>query len=188
MISTLCTRPRFGECFAPPSHSKSSIFLTSPSIANRLAADHTAVLHPDTDSPFASAADAVDRLLPYHIFQHPLEDLIAFTHPNRKGKRKETREDLLREEVAGGYLSLTACATPCLKSSRYQVCLAMFEEEEGAGKAVPRYSNTVWKGSSERRLTWNPNSDLSSSAMHRTTRPTSLRIPFWKRIAQRTLS
>ena len=74
------------------------------SIANRLAADHTAVLHPDVDNPFTSAADAVERLLPYHIYQHPLEDLFAFAHPNRKGKRKATEEDLLREEIKGTLL------------------------------------------------------------------------------------
>lgn len=77
------------------------IFLDASSIANRLSADHAAVLHPDIDRPFTSAADAVERLLPYHIYQHPLEDLFAFTHPNRKGKRKASAEDLIREEIKG---------------------------------------------------------------------------------------
>lgn len=81
------------------------IFLDPSSIATKLSTDHAAVLHPDIDSPFTSAADAVERLLPYHIYQHPLEDLFAFTHPNRKGKRKATAEDLIREEIKGALVA-----------------------------------------------------------------------------------
>lgn len=51
-------------------------------------------LLPDIDSPFESAEDAVNRLLPYHIFQHPKED-------TGKGKRKATEADLLKEEIKG---------------------------------------------------------------------------------------
>ncbi|THG94161.1 hypothetical protein EW026_g7254 [Hermanssonia centrifuga] len=65
----------------------------------KLAADHQAVLHPDVDTPFTDAVDVVKRLLPYHIFQHPAEDLLALTRPIGKGKRKATEEDLLREEI-----------------------------------------------------------------------------------------
>lgn len=77
--------------------------------ATRLAADHKAVLHPDVETPFVDAQDVVDRLLPYHIFLHPKEDLRPLTDPcpstlhSRKGKRKATEEDLLREEIAGTY-------------------------------------------------------------------------------------
>lgn len=51
-------------------------------------------LLPDTDSPFETVEDAVNRLLPYHVFQHPKED-------TGKGKRKATEEDLLKEEIKG---------------------------------------------------------------------------------------
>lgn len=61
------------------------------------------------------AKDAVRRLLPYHVFQHPAADLAALRRRGAvdvaatattstgtgKGKRKATEEDLLREEVAG---------------------------------------------------------------------------------------
>ena len=58
-------------------------------------------LQPDTETPFVDAEDAVRRLLPYHIFQHSKEDLYTLT--GRKGKRKATEEDLLREEIAGSH-------------------------------------------------------------------------------------
>jgi hypothetical protein len=72
-------------------------------IAERIAADQTAALRPDTETPFVDAADAVRRLLPYHVFQHPKEDLLQLQYGERKGKRKATEEDLLREEIAGAH-------------------------------------------------------------------------------------
>ncbi|KZT11024.1 TPR-like protein [Laetiporus sulphureus 93-53] len=73
-------------------------------VASSLAADQMAVLYPDVDAPFSDAADAVRRLLPYHVFHHPKEDLEAFMKrpifTPQKGKRKATEEDLLREEIA----------------------------------------------------------------------------------------
>ena len=77
-------------------------------IAERIAADQTAALRPDTESPFADAKDVVQRLLPYHIFQHPAEDLAQLAHGSRKGKRKATEEDLLREEIAGSHCLLVS--------------------------------------------------------------------------------
>ncbi|KIP08437.1 hypothetical protein PHLGIDRAFT_127050 [Phlebiopsis gigantea 11061_1 CR5-6] len=71
---------------------------TAARIAERIAADQTMALQPDTETPFVDAEDVVRRLLPYHIFQHPKEDLYTLT--GRKGKRKATEEDLLREEIA----------------------------------------------------------------------------------------
>lgn len=70
-------------------------------VAQRIAEDQLAVLQPDVETPFADAADVVRRLLPYHVFQHPAEDL--HTLSGRKGKRKATEEDLLREEIAGSH-------------------------------------------------------------------------------------
>lgn len=62
-----------------------------------IAADQKAVMHPDVESPFADAADAVRRLLPYHVFHHPNEELEYATRmayfqsvsPKGKGKEKE---------------------------------------------------------------------------------------------------
>ncbi len=75
-------------------------------IASRLAEDHRTALFPDVDEPFVDEVDVVKRLLPYHVFQLPREDLEVLLqngaiHPSRKGKRKATEEDLLREEIAG---------------------------------------------------------------------------------------
>lgn len=72
----------------------------------KLAEDHHAALFPDVDEPFVDQVDVVKRLLPYHVFQLPHEDLDVPVqnrnlHQSHKGKRKATEEDLLREEIAG---------------------------------------------------------------------------------------
>ena len=38
----------------------------------------------------------MDRLLPYHVFQHPRADLVA-----NKGKRRATETEILQSELAG---------------------------------------------------------------------------------------
>ncbi|KAK7472834.1 hypothetical protein VKT23_000941 [Stygiomarasmius scandens] len=59
---------------------------TAARIASRLASDHALVRFPDVDTPFADKFDAIGRLLPYHVFLQPQEDLS--TLPDRKGKTK----------------------------------------------------------------------------------------------------
>ncbi|KAL1939897.1 hypothetical protein VTO73DRAFT_9597 [Trametes versicolor] len=91
---------------------------TAIRFASRLAEDQRAALAPDTDTPFADQVDVVNRLLPYHVFQQPREDLDAVLqsgsiYPSRKGKRKATEEDLLREEIAD-----TKFALDCWKRRR----------------------------------------------------------------------
>lgn len=66
--------------------------------STRLAQDHTAVLQPDVDTPFADHTDVVRRLLPYHIYQQPYDDL-ELLKPS-KGKQKATTSDL-KEEIKG---------------------------------------------------------------------------------------
>lgn len=66
-------------------------------VATRLTGDHISVLFPDVDTPFRDAEDVVDRLLPYHVFQHPREDLLKAT----KGKGKATETEILQSELAG---------------------------------------------------------------------------------------
>lgn len=56
------------------------------------------VLHPDVDSSFVDQLDVIRRLLPYHLFQHPKEDLDAIT--TGKGKEKAVEQDW-REEIQG---------------------------------------------------------------------------------------
>ncbi|KAH7888746.1 hypothetical protein F5I97DRAFT_744870 [Phlebopus sp. FC_14] len=60
---------------------------TAAGFAACLAADQAAVLYPDMDTPFMDVADVVNRLLPYHVFQQPKEDLKSMPHPY-KGKEK----------------------------------------------------------------------------------------------------
>lgn len=67
--------------------------------AERLAADQQAILKPDVDTPFVDAEDVVRRLLPYHIYQQPKEDLEKLISPKGKGKA----EDDLRSEIEGTY-------------------------------------------------------------------------------------
>ncbi|KAG5639395.1 hypothetical protein H0H81_002927 [Sphagnurus paluster] len=69
---------------------------THARVASRLASDHTSVLYADTDTPFRDTADAVNRLLPYHIFQQPKDDL-HFVIKGGKGKGKETEQHLHQE-------------------------------------------------------------------------------------------
>lgn len=44
-------------------------------------------MNPDVETPFTDAVDAVNRLLPYHVFLQPMEDLVPLLH-DRKGKTK----------------------------------------------------------------------------------------------------
>jgi len=67
-------------------------------ITSRLVHDQSMVLHPDVDSPFVDQLDVIRRLLPYHLFQHPKEDLDAIT--TGKGKEKAVEQDW-REEMRG---------------------------------------------------------------------------------------
>lgn len=60
----------------------------------RIAKDHAAVMKPDVDSPFLDAADVVNRLLPYHVFQIPQHDLDAFIGVSVKGKEKAVEKEL----------------------------------------------------------------------------------------------
>jgi len=54
----------------------------------RLTQDREAVLHPDVDSPFVDELDVINRLLPYHIFQQPKDDLKRSISELGKGKEK----------------------------------------------------------------------------------------------------
>ena len=61
-----------------------------------LASDHEHVLNPDVDTPFSNTLDVVNRLLPYHIFYLPQEDLDELVNKQySKGKRKASSADAL---------------------------------------------------------------------------------------------
>lgn len=64
-----------------------------------LAADQKAAMNPDIETPFADATDAVRRLLPFHVFHHPQEELeyaitAARKHDLFKGKGKARELDV----------------------------------------------------------------------------------------------
>jgi hypothetical protein len=97
-------------------------------VASRLTADHISALFPDVDSPFRGIEDAVDRLLPYHVFQHPREDLLKAG----KGKQKATEADILRSELEGA--PVFACNTLCLLPTMYsetKFALECFKRRRG---------------------------------------------------------
>ncbi|VDB95276.1 unnamed protein product [Peniophora sp. CBMAI 1063] len=70
-----------------------------------LVADQRTAVDPDYETAFVDAHDVVRRLLPYHIFQLPVEA--------GKGKRRASEADLAREELAE-----TRFALECHKRKR----------------------------------------------------------------------
>ena len=58
-------------------------------------------MYPDVDRPFSDISDVISRLLPYHVFHLPKEDLALLTTIG-KGKGKATEDDL-RVEIAGEF-------------------------------------------------------------------------------------
>ncbi|KZO95635.1 hypothetical protein CALVIDRAFT_165189 [Calocera viscosa TUFC12733] len=71
-------------------------------VAQAILADQLAVTYPDYQTPFKNAADVVQRLLPYHIFQQPDEDLLPSRKRSSKGKeREEEQTAALRQDVEG---------------------------------------------------------------------------------------
>ncbi|KAK2463235.1 hypothetical protein APHAL10511_004890 [Amanita phalloides] len=95
---------------------------TAVRIASRLASDHAAVLKPDMDNPFADYADVVNRLLPYHVFQQPQEDLTKLAH-DKKGKGKATESDI-RAEIAETKFALECYKRQEALKRRYRKALA----------------------------------------------------------------
>ncbi|KAF5370699.1 hypothetical protein D9758_002028 [Tetrapyrgos nigripes] len=67
------------------------IAATSARVSQRLASDHALVRFPDVETPFTDKYDAINRLLPFHVFLQPHEDLL--TSPDRKGKTKALSQE-----------------------------------------------------------------------------------------------
>lgn len=81
--------------------SSNSALLCLSSFAACLAADHAAVLQPDVDTPFTDVADVVNRLLPYHVFQQPDEDLNSLLNRKRSKGKEKARHPEIRQEIDG---------------------------------------------------------------------------------------
>ncbi|KDN37030.1 hypothetical protein K437DRAFT_265162 [Tilletiaria anomala UBC 951] len=83
--------------------------------AAALEADQRAALQPTVDTPFTSTEDIIRRLLPFHVFQIPSEDLDYVInqhkqqHRNRSLKRKRRR---IETPVEAASASATSEATP----------------------------------------------------------------------------
>ena len=75
--------------------------LRLPSFAACLAADHAAVLQPDMDAPFTDVADVVNRLLPYHVFQQPNEDLDLLLNRTRSKGKEKARHREIQQDIEG---------------------------------------------------------------------------------------
>jgi len=63
-----------------------------------LAHDQGLISHPDVDSQFVDETDVIKRLLPYHIFHQPKEDLSSTISGRAKANLVEVN---LKEEIRG---------------------------------------------------------------------------------------
>jgi hypothetical protein len=88
--------------------------------------DHISVLYPDVDTPFVDGVDVMQRLLPYHVFQLPHEDIV--TGAKVKGKGKASDHNSL-DDIKGFYLFRPAAIKCylCSKMDRDAVCFAMLQ-------------------------------------------------------------
>ena len=92
-------------------------------VAAHLTADHISVLFPDINKPFQDVEDVVDRLLPYHVFQHPREDLLKV----HKGKRRATETEILQSELAGTSFARMRCRSLAYSLLRNEIRIRMFQ-------------------------------------------------------------
>ena len=92
-------------------------------IATHLTADHISALFPDVDTPFQDVGDVVNRLLPYHIFQHPREDLLIAS----KGKRRATETEILQSELAGISFLCMRYRSLAYGLLRNEICIRMLQ-------------------------------------------------------------
>ena len=81
-----------------------SCFNPHDRVAQNLAFDQLMTAYPEVDEPFEDKRDVLNRLLSYHIYQHPRQELDALR--GSKGKGKVTELDLLKEETEGMLLIL----------------------------------------------------------------------------------
>ena len=78
------------------------------------------------DTPFADEIDVVNRLLPYHVFQQPREDLEGLI--SKKGKEKAVDQEW-RDEFEG-LCSHTFVVHHLNNKIRYKVCFGVLQKTE----------------------------------------------------------
>jgi hypothetical protein len=111
-------------------------------VASRLTTDHISALFPDVDSPFRGIEDVVDRLLPYHVFQHPREDLLKVG----KGKQKATETDILRSELEGASVRNARCVVFAYNAFRNKICAGMLQATTRTRGTLSSCQDEIWQG------------------------------------------
>lgn len=139
-------------------------------VASRLTVDHISALFPDVESPFRDIEDVVDRLLPYHVFQHPREDLLKIG----KGKQKATETDILRSELEGAPLRRARCLVFAHSAFRNKICTGVLQAPTSTGGTLSSCQDEIWQG----MLCYIYSQTLSLTAYH----ITSAQRPMTKRI------
>ena len=111
-------------------------------VASRLTTDHISVLFPDVDSPFRDLEDVVDRLLPYHVYQHPRDDLLKVG----KGKQKATETDILRSELEGAPVHRARCFVFAYNAFRNKFCTGVLQAPTRTGGTLSSCQDEIWQG------------------------------------------
>ena len=104
------------------------------SVATHLTADHISILFPDVNTPFQDVGDVVDRLLPYHVFQHPKADLLVAN----KGKRRASETEILQSELAGIFSSCTESVPLLMVYSETNFALECFKRRNALDERFRR--------------------------------------------------
>jgi Conserved region of unknown function on GLTSCR protein len=123
------------------------------------------VLYPDTETPFVDTLDVVHRLLPYHVFQHPREDLDVLVKGRIASDRSEVskwkpteqeseegnaRLDDLRREIKGIYHGLVCHASKSGAETAF--ALECFKRREALQNRFKRAK--IRAGKVGHRLNW----------------------------------
>ncbi len=111
-------------------------------VASRLTTDHISVLFPDVSTPFRDIGDIVDRLLPYHVFQHPREDLLQVN----KGKRRATETEILQSEFAGASSRQVWCRSLAYGIIKNKICLRVLQAPTCARRTFSSCQDKVGQG------------------------------------------
>lgn len=84
----------------------------------------------------------MDRLLPYHVFQHPREDLLKVG----KGKQKATETEILRSELEGAPVRRARCFVFTHNVFRNKICTAVLQAPTRTGGALSSCQDEIWQG------------------------------------------
>ena len=129
-------------CHGTPCHHTIILRKIFYRVASHLTTDHISALFPDVDSPFRDIEDVVDRLLPYHVFQHPREDLLNVC----KGKQKATETDILRSELEGAPVRRARSFVFAHSAFRNKICTGVLQAPTRTGGTLSSCQDEIWQG------------------------------------------